>query len=60
MSVLPIQPAPAITPEEARERCVVLLDAQLDILTDLLGPNGMQALVAGRVLRAQMKRWTPK
>jgi hypothetical protein len=53
VNVQPIQAPP--TSEEARERSVSLLDALLDFLCALLGPNGMQALVAGRVLRAQRK-----
>lgn len=55
MSVQRIPPASQVSPEEARERATTLLDMQLDLLCHLIGPIGMQALVAGRVLRAQLK-----
>lgn len=55
MSIQPIAHEP--TPEELRERATDLLDRQLDVLVALLGPIAMQALVAGRVLRAQRKMW---
>lgn len=56
MSVQP-EPSRACEPEAALERATEKLDAALVEIMALIGPNAMQARVAGRVLRAQMTTW---
>jgi hypothetical protein len=40
---------------EQLERLTAICDAALLMMCELIGPNGMQARIAGRVLVAQLK-----